>query len=257
MAALKIGKVPKGEFAFALRAASDGEKRFRLTQQRNGGSRVHGALRAERPGGERLSGRGRVAHLHGHHHAGDPRQPHVDLPAAQPEQPADGHHPHHRLEEHHERRIGATWGYARGSRYRSHMAKDIADLGLELGTGRPELDQLIAEVAEHHPEVDGDALRRAYAFAEERHRTQLRYSGEPFITHPLGCARICAGLGLDGTAVMAALLHDTVEDTGATLEDIERELRAPRSRRSWTGSPSSRRSTSRARRSTRPRTTAS
>jgi guanosine-3',5'-bis(diphosphate) 3'-pyrophosphohydrolase len=106
------------------------------------------------------------------------------------------------------------------------MAKEIADLGLDLGTGRPELDQLIGEVAERHPEVDGDALRRAFAFAEERHRTQLRFSGEPFITHPLGCALICAGLGLDGTAVMAALLHDTVEDTDATIEDIEREFGA-------------------------------
>ncbi len=104
------------------------------------------------------------------------------------------------------------------------MAKEIADLGLEFGTGRPELDQLIGEVAERHPEVDGDALRRAFAFAEERHRAQLRYSGEPFITHPLGCALICAGLGLDGTAVIAALLHDTVEDTDATIEDIEREF---------------------------------
>ena len=106
------------------------------------------------------------------------------------------------------------------------MAKEIADLGLELGTGRPELDQLIGEVAERHPEVDGDGLRRAFAFAEERHRAQVRFSGEPFITHPLGCALICAGLGLDGSAVMAALLHDTVEDTDATIESIEREFGA-------------------------------
>ena len=106
------------------------------------------------------------------------------------------------------------------------MAKEIADLGLELSAGRPELDELIAQVAERHPEVDGAALRRAYAFAEEQHRTQLRFSGEPFITHPLGCALICAGLGLDGTAVTAALLHDTVEDTDATIDDIEREFGA-------------------------------
>ena len=104
------------------------------------------------------------------------------------------------------------------------MAKDVADLGLDLGAGLPELDQLIGEVAERHPEVDGAALRRAYAFAEERHRAQLRHSGEAFITHPLGCALICAGLGLDGTAVTAALLHDTVEDTPATLEEIDREF---------------------------------
>jgi guanosine-3',5'-bis(diphosphate) 3'-pyrophosphohydrolase len=101
------------------------------------------------------------------------------------------------------------------------MAKDLADLDLALDSAVPELDQVIAEVAEHHPGVDRDALRRAYAFAEQHHRTQVRNSGEPFITHPLGCARIAAGLGLDGTAVVAALLHDTVEDTSATLAEIE------------------------------------
>jgi GTP pyrophosphokinase len=101
------------------------------------------------------------------------------------------------------------------------MSKHLADLDLGLASAVPELDDLIAEVAGHHPDVDREAIRRAYAFAAERHRTQVRDSGEPFITHPLGCARICAGLGLDGTAVVAALLHDTVEDTAATLEDIE------------------------------------
>ncbi len=101
------------------------------------------------------------------------------------------------------------------------MSKDLADLDLALDSAVPELDQVIAEVAGHHADVDRDALRRAYAFAEEHHRTQVRNSGEPFITHPLGCARIAAGLGLDGTAVVAALLHDTVEDTSATLEEIE------------------------------------
>ena len=101
------------------------------------------------------------------------------------------------------------------------MSKDLADLDLALDSAVPELDQVIAEVAEHHSDVDRDALRRAYAFAEEHHRTQVRNSGEPFITHPLGCARIAAGLGLDGTAVVAALLHDTVEDTSATLTAIE------------------------------------
>ena len=101
------------------------------------------------------------------------------------------------------------------------MAKDLADLDLALATGVPELEQVIAEVAEHHADVDRDAIRRAYAYAETHHRAQVRNSGEPFITHPLGCARIAAGLGLDGTAVAAALLHDTVEDTTATLPDVE------------------------------------
>jgi guanosine-3',5'-bis(diphosphate) 3'-pyrophosphohydrolase len=101
------------------------------------------------------------------------------------------------------------------------MSKDLADLDLGLAPGVPELDDLITEVSAHHREVDRDLIRRAYAYAEAQHRSQLRDSGEPFITHPLGCARICAGLGLDGTAIVAALLHDTVEDTRATLEEIE------------------------------------
>ncbi len=83
------------------------------------------------------------------------------------------------------------------------------------------LQELLAEVREHHPEADVDAVVRAYTFAEEHHRDQVRKSGEPFITHPLGCARIVAQLGMDDTSVVASLLHDTVEDTGATLKDVE------------------------------------
>lgn len=101
------------------------------------------------------------------------------------------------------------------------MAKDLADVDIALAPDAPGLAELIEEVAEHHSDVDRDLIRRAYAFAEQRHRSQVRNSGEPFITHPVGCARICAGLGLDSTAVAAALLHDTVEDTDASLADIE------------------------------------
>jgi GTP pyrophosphokinase len=106
------------------------------------------------------------------------------------------------------------------------MARDLADIPLDLGlpgaAAEAQLDELVAELLTHHPGADVDAVRRAYAFAEQRHRAQVRRSGEPFITHPLGCASICAGLGLDGPTITAALLHDTVEDTGATLEDVER-----------------------------------
>ena len=104
------------------------------------------------------------------------------------------------------------------------MAKPLSDLALTTAAEIPELDELIAEVESHHADVDADLIRRAYAFAEERHRDQVRRSGEAFITHPLGCARIAAGLGLDPAAIAAALLHDTVEDTGATVADIEREF---------------------------------
>ena len=103
-------------------------------------------------------------------------------------------------------------------------SKEISDLDLLVTDGAPELAEVIAELTAHHPDVDPEAIRRAYRFAEDHHREQLRHSGEPYITHPLGCARICAGLGLGATSVIAALLHDTVEDTTATLEDIEREF---------------------------------
>lgn len=80
------------------------------------------------------------------------------------------------------------------------------------------------EVREHHPEADAEAIRRAYRYAEAKHQGQTRHSGEPYITHPLGVARITAGLGLDAETVQAALLHDVVEDTGATLADVESEF---------------------------------
>jgi GTP diphosphokinase / guanosine-3',5'-bis(diphosphate) 3'-diphosphatase len=104
------------------------------------------------------------------------------------------------------------------------MAEPLTGVSLVPATDVPQLDDLIAEVGLHHADVDAEAIRRAYAFAEERHRDQTRRSGEAFITHPLGCARIAAGLGLDGEAIVAALLHDTVEDTGATKEEIQREF---------------------------------
>src|SRR5699024_1010918 len=80
------------------------------------------------------------------------------------------------------------------------------------------------ELTAYHPDADAEAVRRAYRFAEAHHSEQWRHSGETYITHPPGCARICAGLGLDPVSGIADLLHDTVEDTSATLEDIEREF---------------------------------
>ncbi len=78
-------------------------------------------------------------------------------------------------------------------------------------------------IEEHKSEgepVDRDELERAFAFACESHAGQERKSGEDFITHPLGVARICAGLRLDTPTLCAALLHDTVEDTSASLEQV-------------------------------------
>jgi GTP diphosphokinase / guanosine-3',5'-bis(diphosphate) 3'-diphosphatase len=82
------------------------------------------------------------------------------------------------------------------------------------------VEELIAEVGAYNPEVDRDLLRNAFVVAEQAHEGQTRRSGEEFIHHPLGVARICAELHLDEQTIAAALLHDVVEDTGADLEEV-------------------------------------
>jgi GTP diphosphokinase / guanosine-3',5'-bis(diphosphate) 3'-diphosphatase len=72
-----------------------------------------------------------------------------------------------------------------------------------------------------HAGADAAVIRRAYAIAENMHRGQFRKSGEPYITHPLAVAQICAELGMDTTTLVAALLHDTVEDTRYTLQALD------------------------------------
>jgi GTP diphosphokinase / guanosine-3',5'-bis(diphosphate) 3'-diphosphatase len=86
------------------------------------------------------------------------------------------------------------------------------------------LGDLFAIVSEHAEdsavEIDRDRVRDAFVFACEHHADQRRKSGEDFIVHPVGVARICAGMRLDTETLCAALLHDTVEDTSASLEEV-------------------------------------
>src|SRR6266508_4516305 len=89
---------------------------------------------------------------------------------------------------------------------------------------RPVLEPLLAIHRGAHPKVDARLLQRGYDLADQRHRGQLRKSGDPYITHPLAVATILAELGMDTTTLVAALLHDTVEDTGMTKEEIEAEF---------------------------------
>jgi GTP pyrophosphokinase len=70
--------------------------------------------------------------------------------------------------------------------------------------------------------IDRDEIRRAFVFACRHHADQKRHSGDEFITHPVGVARICVGMSLDTETLCAALLHDTVEDTSASLEEVEK-----------------------------------
>ena len=72
--------------------------------------------------------------------------------------------------------------------------------------------------------IDRAAVERAFDFACDRHADQRRHSGDEFITHPVGVAQICAGMRLDTATLCAALLHDTVEDTSASLEEIREEF---------------------------------
>ncbi len=83
-----------------------------------------------------------------------------------------------------------------------------------------QLDQILSEVAGYHESADLALVRRAYTFAAEAHDGQTRKSGDPYVTHPLAVAQIIAELKLDVSSVCAGLLHDCVEDTSATVEQI-------------------------------------
>jgi GTP diphosphokinase / guanosine-3',5'-bis(diphosphate) 3'-diphosphatase len=86
------------------------------------------------------------------------------------------------------------------------------------------IEELIAEVADYNADVDRDLLARAFRFAAKAHEGQQRRSGEEFIHHPYAVARICAELHLDDETIATALLHDVVEDTETTLEDVQAEF---------------------------------
>jgi GTP pyrophosphokinase len=83
---------------------------------------------------------------------------------------------------------------------------------------------LEAKLRQLRPKEDLSALRRAYEFAAARHVNQARRSGEPYILHPLSVAHILADRQMDIVCLQTALLHDVVEDTNATLEDIRKEF---------------------------------
>ncbi len=89
------------------------------------------------------------------------------------------------------------------------------------------LQRQIEGIAAGFSPEEGEKIRRAYRFAAQAHQDQLRRSGEPYIMHPVAVACIIDQMGLDAESVMAGLLHDTVEDTPVTREDIAREFGAP------------------------------
>ena len=94
----------------------------------------------------------------------------------------------------------------------------------ETATKRPERYlrqyELVERVRAYHPEVDEDMLNRAYVYAVTKHGSQKRASGDPYFSHPVMVAGLLANLKLDEHTVAAGLLHDTVEDTDANLDEI-------------------------------------
>src|SRR5215207_8974434 len=86
------------------------------------------------------------------------------------------------------------------------------------------IDELIADVSAYNPEVDRDLITRAFLFAAHAHDGQQRRSGEDFVLHPWGAAKICAELRLDDETIAAALLHDVVEDTDVAAEAVRAEF---------------------------------
>ncbi|OAN50811.1 GTP pyrophosphokinase [Paramagnetospirillum marisnigri] len=82
--------------------------------------------------------------------------------------------------------------------------------------------ELVERVKSYDPGADEDAINRAYVFAMKMHGSQLRASGDPYFSHPIEVAGILTKYRLDASSIITALLHDTIEDTPATLEDIER-----------------------------------
>ncbi|MEQ1508855.1 MAG: bifunctional (p)ppGpp synthetase/guanosine-3',5'-bis(diphosphate) 3'-pyrophosphohydrolase [Sphingopyxis sp.] len=82
--------------------------------------------------------------------------------------------------------------------------------------------QLVEKVREYDPQADEDALNRAYVFTVQKHGSQTRASGDPYFSHPIEVAGILTDLKLDTQTIITAMLHDTLEDTLATPEEIER-----------------------------------
>lgn len=86
----------------------------------------------------------------------------------------------------------------------------------------PTIDEIISRAKAYHPALDEARIRRAYDFAEEAHRGQTRFSGEPYIVHPLHVTSFLLDFHPDEDSIITALLHDVAEDTPRTLDDIER-----------------------------------
>jgi guanosine-3',5'-bis(diphosphate) 3'-pyrophosphohydrolase len=100
----------------------------------------------------------------------------------------------------------------------------LARIGNGKQVGNPVLEPLFRTVRANHPKADLALIERAYDIAEKHHRGQMRKSGDPYITHPLAVTTILADIGMTEPTLVAALLHDTVEDTPYTLDELRSDF---------------------------------
>jgi GTP pyrophosphokinase len=114
---------------------------------------------------------------------------------------------------------------AAGAAGTAGVRRRLARLGAPRGGGtNPVLEPLIKTVRATHPKADVRLIERAYDIAAQMHAHQMRKSGDPYITHPLAVATILAELGMPHETLCAALLHDTIEDTSYTLDELRGEF---------------------------------
>ena len=85
-------------------------------------------------------------------------------------------------------------------------------------------EEFLQTIADYNPKYDLELIGRAYDKAKEMHEGQLRKSGEPYLIHPLAVAEILADLGMDEDTIVAGLMHDVVEDTPYTSEELRDEF---------------------------------
>jgi len=104
------------------------------------------------------------------------------------------------------------------------MRARFARMGTRNQGANPVLEPLFRSVRANHPKADLALLERAYTTAERMHGTQTRKSGDPYITHPLAVTTILADIGMTEPTLAAALLHDTVEDTPYTLDQVRQDF---------------------------------
>ncbi|MGN0065710.1 MAG: RelA/SpoT family protein [Nocardioides sp.] len=104
------------------------------------------------------------------------------------------------------------------------MRARLARIGTRPTSANPVLEPLFRAVRANHPKADLALLERAYLLAEKHHTGQMRKSGDPYITHPLAVTTILADIGMTESTLVAALLHDTVEDTPYTLDELRRDF---------------------------------